>query len=148
MMVDYHYYTEQFLGESIPQEAFPRLERQAENYLNYITQAKALSVTEEKKEIVKDCICALAEYYQTLEDIDKKVTGETEKIVSSVSVGTYSISYDTSAQSIEKDMRKGGTERQKRLYTIAKEYLAWTGLLYKGVRECATERSQNTDNHI
>ena len=134
MMVDYHYYTEQFLGESIPQEAFPRLERQAENYLNYITQAKALSVTEEKKEIVKDCICALAEYYQTLEDIDKKVTGETEKIVSSVSVGTYSVSYDTSAQSIEKDMTKGGTERQKRLYTIANEYLAWTWFLYKGVR--------------
>ena len=148
MIADYTYYKEKFLGESIPKEAFARLERKAENYLRYMTQAKAFFVTEYKKEIVKDCVCALAEYYQTLEEIDKQEAGKAEKILSSVSVGTYSVSYDTSAQSANSAITKGSAERQKRLYAIAKEYLAWTGLLYKGVKGDVTQRGQSDYDHL
>ncbi len=125
MIADFTYYKTVFLGKEIAKKSFDRLERQAESYLHYITQGRVTETAEEKA--IKDCVCALAEYYQTLEELDK------QKVISSETVGSYSVSYDTSAQSVNSGMTKGGPERQKRLYAIAKQYLAWTGLLCRSV---------------
>lgn len=133
MIVDFTYYQDTFLGNSIKEEDFDRFSKKAERFLNYATTNKIQTATESIADSIKECICELAECYATFEKMDKQALGEGEKIISSESVGTWSASYDTSAQRMSEDMTAGGAERDKRLYNIVKRYLAHTGLLYRGV---------------
>ena len=83
-------------------------------------------------ETVKECICELAEQYQIIEKTEKQSLGEGEKVIVSESVGTWSASYDTPTK-VDVNASDYITEKNKKLYSIVKEYLAFTGLLYRGV---------------
>jgi hypothetical protein len=111
---DFTYYKDVFLGNAIPESDFPRLaERASEKVLFYCNGA----LTEEQKSTteVKKCACAIAEKMHSNEQGREGISHE--------SVGSYSVSYKSTGEySLEKD-----------LYKIAKLYLAYTGLLYRGV---------------
>lgn len=125
---DYDFYTEQYGGILIDEADFPRLAVRASNYIDQITLNRAqerLELTE-----VRMCCCALAEQIQAIERAQNAAqSGE----LKSESVGAYSVSYVTSI-----DTLKGS---QAELYSTAREYLAMTGLLYRGLGIC-THRTQ------
>lgn len=112
--VDYDYYTTTYLGGAIPQDIFPRLaERASEKVLFYCGG----TLLEEQYCIseVKKCVCALAEKMYSNEQGKEGIQSE--------KVDEYSVSYKSNSDySFEKE-----------LYKIAKLYLAYTGLLYRGV---------------
>ena len=118
MLVDFNYYQYVFLGNAIKEEDFDYFSKKAERFVAYATV---------------DCICELAQCYASFDKMEKQALGEGEKVISSESVGTWSASYDTSAQRTGTDIATDVTQRNKKLYSIVKEYLASTGLLYKGV---------------
>lgn len=102
----------------ISEEKFNSYARFAMDYVNYITCDRLKNV-EDIPEQVKKAAYAI---------INEKVKIENEKqkgIITSEKVGDYSVSFTTSI-----DTR---TTEGKRLYRIAKMYLAHTGLLYRGV---------------
>lgn len=133
MIVDFDYYKNVFCGNAIKQEDFDQFSRKAERFVAYATVNKAILTSGEVLNSVKDCICELAECYASFDKMEKQALGEGEKVISSESVGTWSASYDTSAQRTGTDIATDVTQRNKKLYSIVKEYLASTGLLYKGV---------------
>lgn len=133
MIVDFNYYQDMFLGKAIKEEDFDRFSRKAERFVAYATVNKAILTNEEILNSVKECICELAECYASFDKIEKQALGEGEKIITSESVGTWSASYDTSAQRTSIDIATDVTQRDKKLYSIVKQYLVHTGLLYRGV---------------
>lgn len=132
MIVDFTYYTEVFEGTAISEQDFKRLSKKAERFINYATCNQAHKTSGNVLETVKECICELAEQYQTIEKSEKQALGEGDKVISSESVGSWSVSYDTPAKT-DVNTSEYTTEKNKRLYSIVKEYLAFTGLLYRGV---------------
>lgn len=133
MIVDFNYYQDMFLGKAIKEEDFDRFSRKAERFVAYATVNKAILTNGEILNSVKECICELAECYASFDKIEKQALGEGEKIITSESVGTWSASYDTSAQRTSIDIATDVTQRDKKLYSIVKQYLVHTGLLYRGV---------------
>lgn len=132
MIVDFTYYTEVFEGTAIPEQDFKRLSKKAERFVNYATCNQAHKISGNVLETVKECICELAEQYQIIEKSEKQALGEGEKVISSESVGSWSVSYDTPTKA-DVNTSEYTTEKNKRLYSIVKEHLAFTGLLYRGV---------------
>lgn len=138
---DYDFYTNEYFGQIIQEEAFPRLSLRASSFLDYYTQGRA----EENAELnaLKMACCALAEQYQLIETAQKSANrslfatlessgGE----VQSETVGGWSKSFrsggDTAASVLS--AAQGG---QAELALIVRQYLAHTGLLYRGRRCCA-----------
>ena len=132
MIVDFTYYTEVFEGTAINEQDFNRLSKKAERFVNYATCNQAYTAIGDTLETVKECICELAEQYQIIEKTEKQSLGEGEKVIASESVGTWSVSYDTPTK-VDVNASDYITEKNKKLYSIVKEYLAFTGLLYRGV---------------
>ncbi len=132
MIVDFAYYTEVFEGTAIPEQYFKRLSKKAERFVNYATCNQADTTSGTVLETVKECICEIAEQYQIMEKLEKQALGEGEKVISSESVGSWSVSYDTPTKT-DVNTLEYTTEKNKRLYSIVKEHLAFTGLLYRGV---------------
>ena len=132
MIVDFTYYTEVFEGTAINEEDFKRLSKKAERFVNYATCNQADTTSGTVLETVKECICEIAEQYQIMEKLEKQALGEGEKVISSESVGSWSVSYDTPTKT-DVNTLEYTTEKNKRLYSIVKEHLAFTGLLYRGV---------------
>lgn len=132
MIVDFTYYTEVFEGTAIPEQDFKQLSKKAERFVNYATCNRALETQGETLETVKECICELAEQYQVIEKTEKQSLGEGEKVIASESVGSWSVSYDTPTK-VDVNASDYITEKNKKLYSVVKEYLAFTGLLYRGV---------------
>ena len=133
MIVDFDYYKDVYLGNAIKEEDFNQFSRKAERFIAYATVNKAILTSGEVLNSVKDCICELAECYASFDKIEKQSLGEGEKVISSEGVGTYSVSYDTSAQRTNTEIATDVTQRDKKLYNIVKQYLTHTGLLYRGV---------------
>lgn len=133
MIVDFNYYQDVFLGNAIKEEDFDRFSRKAERFVAYATVNKIHMAEVGNMEAIKECICELAECYASFEKMEKQAIGEGEKIITSESVGTWSASYDTSAQRTSIDIATDITQRDKKLYSIVKQYLVHTGLLYRGV---------------
>lgn len=111
---DYSFYTESFMGVAISENDFPRLALRASQFLDYYTQGRAANNA--GLEAVKMACCAVAEAYQTVERTGAKAG------ISSESVGSYSVSYTT-----DQDAKSA-------LSNVACQYLAFTGLLYRGWR--------------
>ncbi len=132
MIVDFTYYTEVFEGTAINEENFNHYSKKAERFVNYATCNQAHKTSGTVLETVKECICEIAEQYQIMEKLEKQSLGEGDKVISSESVGSWSVSYDTPAKT-DVNTSEYTTEKNKRLYSIVKEYLAFTGLLYRGV---------------
>lgn len=122
MEVEYGYYISEFGGEEIPEEKFKRISKLANTYLEQFTHNRVKNDTE-NEEKVRDCICEMCEtIYLTMyknEEAEKK----------SESTDGYSVSYVTEQQ----DGEDKNVMLHKKLYRIARNYLANTGLLYLGV---------------
>lgn len=133
----YDFYRNEYLGQSIQAEDFPRLALRGSQYIDYLTQGRAGSRGE--LEAVKMCCCALAEQYQS---IDAAVQLARQSLaagaadgaeVQSETVGGWSRSYRSggdSAQSAAQAAESGKAQ----LAETARQYLANTGLLYRGGR--------------
>lgn len=120
---DYTYYKETYLGKLIPEDEFPMLAKRASEYLDYITVGRAAENA--SLPALQDACCALAEQYKVIEKAQESVLSETgEK--SSETVGSYSVSYRSSAE-----LAKNSTEEMS---FIVSRYLGRTGLLYRGGR--------------
>lgn len=108
--VDYTYYRDVFKGSRVSESDFPFLSERASEYVSYITAGRA---TDESEAVKKAC-CAL---------VDEMNEMDTSGNIASETVGGHSISYAD----------VGAMAKNKRLMSVAKMYLAFTGLLYCGV---------------
>lgn len=130
---DYDYYLNEYYGRAISAEDFPRLALRGSQYIDYITQGRAEANA--SLEAVKMCCCALAEQYRM---IDSAQQASAESLsdeyveLQSESVGAWSRSFGNTADMAGTISRTA----QADLSGIVRQYLANTGLLYRGGRCC------------
>lgn len=133
---DFEYYKSVYLGDSLTEEEFPRYALRASQYLDYYTRGKAEKSAE--LECVKMACCALAEQY-------KLITQAMDVAANSMSAAASGTSGELQSQTVggwSKSYRSGGESAlsaqnaraslQKGLSEIAMQYLASSGLLYRG----------------
>lgn len=136
MSASYEFYQNTYCGDILSAEDFPRYVVKADNYLGRITRDMvapylADDVSELDEDIVKKVYmaeCELAEQYQTIQESKKSVLtaySETGGFLASETVGAHSQSF-RSGYDVAKEAESG-------LYSIAAQYLAWTGLMYRGI---------------
>lgn len=129
---DYTYYAGIYMG-SVSEEDFPRLAVRASSFLDYYTMGKAERNAD--LDAVKMCCCALIDQYALLDAAQKAATkslanaGEPE--TKSESVGGYSRTLTTGGEAAKSVLDAVSTSRQM-LASLCNEYLAHTGLLYRG----------------
>lgn len=132
---DYDFYKNEYFGRAITEDNFPRLALRGSQYIDYITQGRAVVTAD--LEAVKMCCCELAEQYQLIDtaeslashslNVNKDGGGE----VSSETVGSWSRSYQSGGYSAQTAIQ-AARESKSNLYSIAVRHLANTGLLYRG----------------
>lgn len=136
MYADYSYYINDFFGNVIGADDFPRLSSRASDFIDYYTKGKAANATDAETAIKKAC-CAIAE--QMFADEQAKAVAAkavasalsaTSGEVKSETVGSWSLSYATSADYSAKSTTP--KDERKTYADIALQYLANTGLLYRG----------------
>lgn len=136
---DYEYYSMNYMGRLISEDDFPRLAMRASRYIDYITYNKAQKNAE--TESVKMCCCALAEQEQQIETAQElaqnslHASAASGAEVQSETVGGWSRSYRAGGSSAQAAGDAASATRSARL-TVAREYLAQTGLLYRGGCHC------------
>lgn len=138
MMVyaDYEYYTTTYLGKTISEADFPRLALRASSFLDYYTQGRAAQ--NPGLEALKMACCALAEQQQI---IDQASALAAKSLAASLetdggekkneTVGSWSVSYMSGGESVLSANTAAGSI-QSSLASVARQYLAGTGLLYRG----------------
>ena len=109
--IDYKYYKNQYRGNAVTEEDFPRLSIQASAILDAITFGNIKIVSDE----VKMACCAIMDEARAISDIPIGVQSER--------VGPWSATYDSNV--------RGNQEQRYR--DAAAVYLANTGLLFRGV---------------
>ena len=129
---EYTYYAKIYMG-SVSEEDFPRLAVRASSFLDYYTQNRAKDNAE--LDAVKMCCCALIDQYALLDAAQKAATkslanaGDPE--TKSESVGSYSRTLMTGGEAAKSVLDAVSTSKQM-LANLCNEYLAHTGLLYRG----------------
>ena len=108
---DYTFYTGTYKGNAIALADFDRLVTRASSYIDHITFGRATSYSTD--DAVKMAACSVA---------DTILAEENGGELTSQTVGSWSRSYVTSNKTSD-----------QRLYDAARMYLAYTGLLYRGV---------------
>lgn len=135
---DYTYYADTYMGTASSEE-FPRLVIRASSFLDYFTQNRAKDNAD--MEAVKLCCCALVDKYKVIEAAQdlaaRRLSGalETDAEVKSETVGGYSRTLDTGANSALAALNTTDSAK-KLLADTCREYLAHTGLLYRGGHIC------------
>ena len=129
---DYEYYTAAYLGKTIQKADFPRLSLRASYFLDYYTQGRAASNSE--LDALKMACCAVAEQYQS---IDLAQQAAMNALKNSANAGEAGELQSQSVGSWSKAYRSGGESAQQataqtHLASVAAQYLAGTGLLYRG----------------
>lgn len=122
---DYDYYKTAYLGTAIAESDFPRLALRASSFLDYYTQGRAGE--NPSLDALKMACCAVAEQYRVIDVYQSRSIEGQEK--QSESVGSWSVSYRGGAEASQ--------EAQTQLKNAAAQYLARTGILYRG-RRCGT----------
>ena len=132
---DYEYYTTTYLGTAITEADFPRLSLRASSFLDYYTQGRAAQNSE--LDALKMACCAIAEQYQSIDAAQALAqkalsasmgsSGELQ----SQSVGSWSKTYRSGGDSAQQALASAQAARAS-LAAIAQQYLATTGLLYRG----------------
>lgn len=120
-MADYQFYTEHYLGASIPEEEFPRLIQRAGEQLARYRRIYTVEAPEEESEDM--ALCAMADSLYYFEAAQNGSAGA----VSSASIGSVSVSYGTSGGI---DLSPKGQFRE--LYRCASLYLT----IYRGCGKC------------
>ena len=131
---DYTYYSGTYMG-TVSENDFPRLAVRASSFLDYYTMGKVTNRAD--LDAVKMCCCALVDKYAIIEAAQAAATknlaaaasGDAE--VKSETVGSYSRTLATGGESALSDLN--ATDGAKKLLAATcNEYLAHTGLLYRG----------------
>lgn len=136
---DYTYYSGVYMG-TVSSGDFPRLAVQASSFLDYFTQNRAKDNAD--LDAVKMCCCALVDKYAVIEaaqalamkNLASAAANDTE--VKSETVGGYSRTLATGGESAVSALNATDGAR-KLLAETCMEYLAHTGLLYRG-RGCGS----------
>lgn len=131
---DYTYYAGIYMG-SVSEEDFPRLAVRASSFLDYYTQNQAKDNAD--LNAVKMCCCALVDKYAVIEaaqalamkNLASAAANDAE--VKSETVGSYSRTLATGGESALSAL-SATDEAKKLLAETCMEYLAHTGLLYRG----------------
>lgn len=134
---DYEYYTTTYLGTAIKEDDFPRLSLRASSFLDYYTQGRAEKNS--NLDALKMACCAIAEQYQYIDtaqalaqkslsiSLESRENGELQ----SQTVGSWSKSYRSGGDSAAQAANAAAASRSM-LSSTAAQYLAGTGLLYRG----------------
>lgn len=131
---DFTYYSGTYMG-TVSVEDFPRLAVRASSFLDYYTQNKAKDNAD--LDAVKMCCCALVDKYAIIEaaqalamkNLANAAANDAE--VKSETVGSYSRTMATGGESAVSALN--ATDGAKNLLAATcNEYLAHTGLLYRG----------------
>lgn len=134
---DYDFYKITYLGTAIQEADFPRLSLRASAFLDYYTQGRA--ALNAGLDALKMACCAVAEQYQhidTAQALAQKSlsasleSGETGELQSQT-VGSWSKTYRSGGDSAQQALSSVQTAKAS-LSSIAQQYLAGTGLLYRG----------------
>lgn len=130
---DYTYYSGTYMG-TVSEEDFSRLAVRASSYLDYYTRDKAKDNAE--LDAVKMCCCALVDVYKLIETAkelaNKDMTaGLSSDAIQSETVGGYSRTMRSGGDGASSSLQ-AGLDAKKQLAATAMEYLASTGLLYRG----------------
>lgn len=135
---DYTYYSGTYMG-TVSEGDFPRLAVRASSFIDYYTRDKAAGAPD--TDAVKMCCCALVDKYAVIEaaqalaqkNLASAAAGDAE--VKSETVGGYSRTLATGGESALSALNAtDGTK--KLLAAVCNEYLANTGLLYRGGCPC------------
>lgn len=136
MFANFDFYTNQFLGSMIPKDDFDAAALRASQFLEYYTRGKVKENAD--MEAVKMATCALAEEYYTVLAAQRLAQQTaTEGDIESQTVGSYSVKYRSKAETAH---ALAAVSRVK-LAEIARQYLAHTGLLYRGGGGVCTHRT-------
>lgn len=131
---DFEYYSGTYMG-TVSEEDFPRLAVRASFFIDYYTRNKAADNAD--LEAVKMCCCALVDKYAVIEaaqalavkNLANAAANDAE--VKSETVGSYSRTLATGSESALSALN--ATDGAKKLLAeTCMEYLAHTGLLYRG----------------
>lgn len=131
---DFEYYSGVYMG-AVSEADFPRLVVRASFFLDYYTRNKAADNA--TLDAVKMCCCALVDKYAVIEaaqalaqkNLANAAVGDAE--VKSETVGGYSRTLATGGESALSALN--ATDGAKKLLAeTCREYLAHTGLLYRG----------------
>ena len=130
---DYTYYYGTYMG-TMSEEDFSRLAVRASSYLDYYTRDKAKDNAD--LDAVKMCCCALVDVYKLIETAkelaNKDMTaGLSSDAIQSETVGGYSRTMRSGGEGASSSLQ-AGLDAKKQLAATAMEYLANTGLLYRG----------------
>ena len=148
---DYEFYVNEIIGTTddysdmldklaIQKGDFPRLANKASDFIDYYTRNKAKSVTDEDilTALGKAC-CAIAEAMYATEQTKAIAAKQAAAALSSAnpelkseSVGSWSVSYATSGDYGSLTGVDAVKAERAGYAQIALEYLAHTGLLYRG----------------
>lgn len=132
---NYEYYTSTYLGTAIKEDDFPRLSMRASSFLDYYTQGRAAQNAD--LDALKMACCAVAEQYQYVDTAQslaqKSLTAslETDGELQSQTVGSWSKTYRSGGETAQQAATAAQTA-QVSLAAAARQYLAGTGLLYRG----------------
>ena len=131
---DYEYYFGTYMG-TVSEEDFPRLAVRASSFLDYYTQGRAADTAD--LDVVKMCCCALVDKYAVIDAAQALAMKNLTKAAScgdevkSETVGSYSRTLATGGESAISALN--ATDGAKKLLAATcNEYLAHTGLLYRG----------------
>lgn len=119
---DYTYYTDTFLGVSIPSTEFERLALRASEEVEALTFNRASVVIDANTDTanisaIKKATCAIAELLYDIE-----INGSEQGAIQSEKVGNHSVTYVAGGTASDADNIK----------STALRYLGLTGLMYKG----------------
>lgn len=135
---DFFFYSNEYFGKAIDVFDFDRLAIRASTYLDYYTQGRAAK-NQEMIELKMAC-CALAEQYKVIEQAQALVTKNLASAmesdcgeVQSETVGSWSKSYRSGGDSAGAAAAVA-SNAQSSISAVARQYLAGTGLLYRGRR--------------
>lgn len=124
MYADYSFYTNEYFGNVITEAEFERLSTRASAFLDYYTRGKAKSNAD--LPALKMACCAIAEQQKQVESTIENAS-QSGSGIKSESVGSYSVTYQTAAE------KTTAAEAARLTFaSIAQQYLADTGLLYRG----------------
>lgn len=135
---DYTYYSTTYMG-TVSAADFPRLAVRASSFLDYYTLGKAEANAD--MDALKMACCALVDQYQLIESarqlaadgLTTAVAAGTE--IQSETVGSYSVTRRSGGESAS-NAQNAVNALNASLASIAAQYLAHTGLLYRGGGGC------------
>lgn len=112
-MADYEFYASVYMGDSIPENEFPRLAKRAGEQLSRYKRIYTVTAPEQTSEDM--AICAMADALAYYEAAQNGTGGP----VSAASIGSVSVSYSGSANAADTSQAAQARE----LYRCAKLYL-------------------------